>query len=430
MFADVADGTPLFYAQAMGAAAAISQKSSRHGEKRAQLLGLAAQTINVFGAGAVNLNTIAGQIGLSRNALYHYVADRNALLFECYRDTCAAALADLAMAQDAGRDASTRLRRFIDLELAPDRPVRAILSEHDTLPDAQRAEILALRARQIDGLAAIIRDGMAAGDFRAGDPELIAQSLVGMLSWAQLSAAWLAHRDGPVTRRRTAAAMHDLLIQGLAAPGATLPAFPTLHPRAFNAFDRQAASDAKIDQLIAAASRLFNRRGIDGVSLDEIGASVGASKGVIYHYFADKAVLVERCLDRAFTLYDSYMDIVASQPNTGLGQAMMVHHLNTQAQAGTVAPMLLQPGYGSLSAPARERFVQRARRLWQQSAACVEAGIADGSCRPCDAMTAAEVAAGAFFWLPKWRDASDVAGSVAIADALADLMAFGITARR
>jgi AcrR family transcriptional regulator len=412
----------------MGATAASNRRSFRHEERRTALLAAAAQAINSLGAGAINLNEIAARIGLSRNALYYYVADRTELVFECYRQTCEAALADLTEAEAASEDTGERLRRFIDLGLAHDRPVRAVLSDHDMLPDPQRRAILDLRARQIDRLAAIIRAGIAEQRFRPCDAELVAQALVGMLSWTQLSAAWLAHRDAPANRRRAAEAMHALLLQGLAAPGSCLPAFPTLWPRAFNAFDRQAASDAKAEQLIAAASRLFNQRGIAGVSLDEIGATVGASKGAVYHYFPDKAALVESCLERAFGLYDTYMDIAVSHNGNGLAKAMMVHHLNSQAQAGPIAPMLLHPGYDSLSVGARERFFARAQQLWRSSAAFIEAGIADGSCRSCDAMATAEIAAGAFFWLPKWRPIGDTAAGEAIANELADIVAFGIIA--
>ena len=296
------------------------------------------------------------------------------------------------------------------------------------LPEPQRRIIVDLRRRQIDGLTCIITSGISRQHFRHCDAELVAQSLVGMLSWTQLSAGWLAHRDGPAQRQQAARAMQALLMDGLATPGEKLPTFPTLFPQAFNAFDRQAAADAKAEQLIAAASRLFNQRGIGGVSLDDIGASVGATKGAVYHYFQDKSALVERCLERAFGLYDDYMQIATRQEPNGLARALTVHHLNSQAQAGPIAPMLLQPGYDSLSDAARERFTDRAQRLWQATAGLIEAGITDGSCRPCDAMALAEVSAGAFFWLPKWRPIGDTASAVEIADTLADIVAFGIAA--
>ena len=159
----------------MGVVAASSRRSSRHDERRGVLLATAAQMINALGAGAISLNDIAAQIGLSRNALYHYVADRTELVFECYRQTCEAALADLADAVDVSPDEGEQLRRFIELGLAYDRPVSAVLSDHYILPEPQRWIILDLRRRQIEGLTAIVNAGIGHQRFRPCDAELVAQ---------------------------------------------------------------------------------------------------------------------------------------------------------------------------------------------------------------------------------------------------------------
>ena len=95
-------------------------------------------------------------------------------------------------------------------------------------------------------------------------------------------------------------------------------------------------------ELIAAASRLFNQRGIDGASLDDIGAEVGATKGAVYHYFDDKADLVTRCYRRAFELYDLIMDTAVEQGRDGFDKALIALHLNVQAQAGPASPLMLR----------------------------------------------------------------------------------------
>jgi AcrR family transcriptional regulator len=46
--------------------------------------------------------------------------------------------------------------------------------------------------------------------------------------------------------------------------------------------------------LLAAAARLFARRGIDRTSLADIGEEAGYSRGLVNHHFGSKAVLVER----------------------------------------------------------------------------------------------------------------------------------------
>ena len=52
--------------------------------------------------------------------------------------------------------------------------------------------------------------------------------------------------------------------------------------------------------MLMTASRLFNRRGIDGTSLDDITAGLGATKGALYHYLDNKTDLVARCHQAGF----------------------------------------------------------------------------------------------------------------------------------
>jgi AcrR family transcriptional regulator len=52
-------------------------------------------------------------------------------------------------------------------------------------------------------------------------------------------------------------------------------------------------------ELLAAAARVFARRGFHGASVDEIAAEAGYSSGVIDHYFADKDDLLLQALARS-----------------------------------------------------------------------------------------------------------------------------------
>jgi AcrR family transcriptional regulator len=379
---------------------------AKHAVKREALLDEAARQINDRGAGAVSLNAIAETVGLSRNALYYYVTDRADLAFRCYLKTCEAATEDLAIAYEQGADPADRLRIYVERTLTLHRPPRAVLSDQDFLPDPHRATIADLNRRNVETVENLISDGIAACLFRPVHAEIAAQTLLGMVNWTQLSSKWLGHRDGQAARKRAAATILDIFFDGLSVGRGK--AFTStidvekLTARPFNAFDRVQATQEKMAQLMAAASRLFNRRGLDGASLDDISASVGATKGAVYHYFDDKTDLVTRCYERAFDLYDLFMETATASGGSGLDRSLLVVHLNAQAQAGPAPPLMLQPGLFSLPDAQRTRFVEESRKLWQASQRLIRQGIDDGSCRSCDATTIAEVTAGAFLWLPKW----------------------------
>lgn len=416
------------------AAKAPRQKPARkRAARRDLLLDEAARRINAQGAGAIVLNDIAEQVGLSRNTLYYYVADRADLVFRCYLRACETTADDLALAVEQGADPSDRIRRFVEAELAFDRPPQAVLTDIDYLPEPQRGLIREQQARNVAALSGLIAEGIAQGAFRDCDTEIAAQSLIGLISWSRLSAGWLDHRDDRKARRRAMEAVSDLFLHGFAADGDADTHVDidveALVAKPYNAFDRQQTNEVKIGQLIAAASRLFNRRGIDGVSLDEISASVGATKGAVYHYFDDKADLVVRCYRRAFELYDLIMETAINTGATGFERSLITLHLNIQAQAGPLSPLMLQPGRMSLPADEVARFSKAGQRLRMASTRNQRQGIADGSSRVSDAAFTSEVAAGIFLWLPKWLPEGYPLPPMKIADTICDLVALGIERR-
>jgi len=374
--------------------------------KRQRLLEEAARQMNARGAGAINLSEIAEAAGLSRNALYYYVTDRADIAFQCYLRACEATTENLAIAYEEGEDAIGRIRIYVERMLDFDQPELAALYDPDFLPEPQRSTIFELSRRNVEALQNLIEDGVREGRLKPAHTEIAAQMLLGMINWTLLSVGWLGQKDGKPLRRRVTQAILDLFLHGLASTSGKdftcRIEVGSLVARPFNAFDRVQATQEKMAQLIDAASRMFNRRGIDGASLDDISASVGATKGAVYHYFDDKMDLITRCYERAFELYALFVAVAREHGSTGFERSMTVLHLNSQAQGGASPPLVLQPGLLSVPESHRLRFIAQSREIWGRCTDMVREGIADGSCRQCDAQTVAHVSAGAFLWLHKW----------------------------
>lgn len=388
--------------------------------------------MNECGAGSLNLNALAEALGLSRNALYYYVSDRADLAFRCYLQSCDDTAEDLAVAYEQGAGPAERLRLYVERSLEYGRPPRAVLSDPDFLPEPHRTTIADMSRRNVESLKTIIAEGIADGAFRSIHVEIAAQTLQGMIDWARLSPRWLRHRDGPVTRIRLGAGMLDLWFFGVAASRDYRFECPididVLISRPRNAFDRESVALEKVNQLIGTASLLFNRRGIDGTSIDDISTRLGLTKGTIYHYFTDKADLVLRCYDRGFDLYDAFMEAAVGLDRCSLDRLLTVLHLNCQAQAGPAPPLNLQPGFHALADSDRERFVERGRKLWRASQALGRKAIEESSSRPNDTVITGEASAGAFFWLSKWLPDDFSLTRNQTADEICNLFANGIVA--
>ena len=48
------------------------------------------------------------------------------------------------------------------------------------------------------------------------------------------------------------------------------------------------STDARREQLVALGVEIFSERPFDDVSIDDIAAAAGISKGLLYHYFPSK----------------------------------------------------------------------------------------------------------------------------------------------
>jgi AcrR family transcriptional regulator len=54
-----------------------------------------------------------------------------------------------------------------------------------------------------------------------------------------------------------------------------------------------------VDRLLAVAVEVFNQRGYDGTSMEDLSRRLGISKSAIYHHVASKDELLRRALDRS-----------------------------------------------------------------------------------------------------------------------------------
>ncbi len=399
--------------------------------KREALLAHATRLFNLRGIAATSLSDIAEELGLTRASLYYYVDDRDELVFQCYQRACDQTAEDLALASTDAGDGFGKVLAFVARATDPARPATAVLSEVPFLGEPHRAAIETASRRNAARLQDLIEEGVADGSLRPCDGRTVAQVIIGILSWVQLSPHWVGGADGRGFRRRVKADLNLLLTRGTSARGVCPPCpvdAETFLPGRFNAFDRAEAAEMKSIQLVAAASLLFNRQGIEATSLDDISAALGATKGVVYHYMQDKTDLVLRCYERAFDLFEGFVASAQTHGTDGLSRTLIGVHLNSQAQAGQLSPMMPQAGMEALPSQTRLALTRRARSLRVRFVGWLRQGMSDGSCNPCDVVIRSQIGAGAFGWLPKWITPDDAARPRQLADEITRFFALGLKA--
>jgi len=400
---------------------------SRKGSKQEAILREAALMFNEHGIGAVGFGDLAKRMGVGRATFYHYVADREDLIFRCYQRSCEAETERLDLASEAPTGLSQVLA-FMQLSLSAEAAQTAVIVDTSVLGEAHRSIIERAQRRNYDRLAAMIGAGIDVGNIRPCDEQLIARILPSIILFARMSGRWLPGRQVAANPE----AVVDFIATGSAARRDTdIRVYKNADDFAritLADFGDRKISDLKMEQILMKGSWLINRRGVVNVSLDDVASVMGATRGTVYHYFNDREDLVRKCLERSFEIYDAFVDYAATHGRNGLEKAAIVSHLNTQSMVGSLQPVAGWMGLDALSEQSQEYASRRLREVLARTEAFAEEGMADGSRRRHDHKAVTVARAGAYLWIPKWIDDIDHPSPHRIADEVVALFNKGLTA--
>lgn len=398
--------------QASGAASKAPKSRRRQPQRgrRELVLTAAAGTLNRYGVSYASMPHLAQQLGVSRAALYYYVRDQRDLVFQSYRRTCDTLLAELSAAISIGGDAAATLEHFLASSLAADATEIAALSDLAYLAEPERMEIVSALNHVRSRLSTVLTAGSAAGVLRPCNASVIATAILGLLLWVRTTLLWRIEAAG-----RNSADVQNTLRSvvrlGIATDRAAVvlpPAtrLPAPGPELSDIFDATAVAAAKHETLLSTASWLFNLKGVDATSLDEIAARLGVTKKVIYHNVGDKETLVVECYRRSFRFYESVARGLRQYDGTRL--AALIAAMQTLAATNLredLARLVPLSGIESLPASVRVEIEQSSARLRDMHSAEVMAGQAEGSIRgDVNAALVVGLTPGLYQWLPKWYE--------------------------
>lgn len=184
-------------------------------QKREAVLLAAVRMFNAQGFHATSLDDVAASLGISKPTIYHYLGNKDRVLFECLTRGVGQLLAAAEAARDVPGTGLDRLRNFLRRygEIGMGDFGRCVIRTADeTLSDRSAAKFRALRGGINQAIRALISEAIADGSIAPVDPKLAAFTLAGALNW---TARW--HRaDGDLDPSQIAAEMVDILTSGLA----------------------------------------------------------------------------------------------------------------------------------------------------------------------------------------------------------------------
>jgi AcrR family transcriptional regulator len=191
-----------------------SHVQAKRERRRAEILRAALQAFGAKGYHDATLEQIAAHLGMRATALYHYFPDKEAILYECHRQSLDEVGRVPAEARARYAGAAERVRHVIreHVRVMTDTLQGSALAlEVAALNPAHRAEIVAARDRYEHSIRAIIEAGIAAGELRPQDAKVVVFALLGAINWI---ARWY-RPDGSVPAADLGAQFADMLVGGL-----------------------------------------------------------------------------------------------------------------------------------------------------------------------------------------------------------------------
>ncbi len=155
---------------------------------------------------------------------------------------------------------------------------------------------------------------------------------------------------------------------------------------------QQQRSEATRSHLLQAALACFARSGYDATGVAEICAQAGVSKGAFYHHFPSKQALFLELLDDWLSSLDQRFEAVqveaASVPQVlnGMAQAAREAFIDARGQMPLFLEFYRQATHDPLL---HERTIAPFLRYQNTFASLIRRGIAEGSLRPVEPVSAA-----------------------------------------
>lgn len=209
----------------------------------------------------------------------------------------------------------------------------------------------------------------------------LARLIVNQLTWAD---TWLPSYE-PQDYPRVAARLSDIMIGGLPAAGQPWPDGPPLPlgtPSAEN-------DEVTRDRFLVAATKLINREGYRGASVDKISAELKVTKGSFYHHNADKDELAVACFGATFDLIDQAKREAGKAGANWTRLWLAVTSLGMLQAESAGGRLLRHHAMAAVPHAMRRQMLGRFQQTAHSFAGIISDGIADGSIRPVDPLLAA-----------------------------------------
>ena len=361
-----------------------NSQTARFSAKRQAIIDAAAHAINSDGVRGMTFVTVAERLGMTTTSITYYFRRREMLIEAAMTDALDLLAETVEQAEREG-DERSRIARLVELNIELWRAIRA----DERQAPARLAEVRALdpevMARLNRRYVQILRtlrsffDAAGAKDDAVARAHLLAENM----HWL---AAWIAN----YTRadfERVATQLARLLGDGFLPDDRPLAVLD--EPDA--ADEGEGGGETGVEAFLSVATRLINRRGYHGASIDRIAAELNVTKGSFYHHLAGKDALLLACFERSYARQSAAQHRAIAAGGTGAERLVRAIGALVADQFGERHELLRTTALEMLPADQRAQMISRSHRIARRFSGMLVDAMADGSIPVCDPMIGAQL---------------------------------------
>lgn len=162
--------------------------------KREAVILAAARAFREQGYHNTSLEDVAAALHVTKPTIYYYVANKEEILFECFRtglDEIKSVFGALDVSRDSAREKLLELIRHYGAAIAGEFGWCMVHAEDQDLSPQMSGRIRALKSEIDQRIRGLIKEGIADGSVGDCDPKMTAFAIAGALNWIS---HWY-HRD-------------------------------------------------------------------------------------------------------------------------------------------------------------------------------------------------------------------------------------------
>jgi len=182
------------------------------------------------------------------------------------------------------------------------------------------------------------------------------------------------------------------------------------------------------EKILVESARVFNRRGYEAATLDDIAQALGVTKAALYYHVRNKEDLLLQCHQKALDIAINAVRTAlaeASEPDDQLRVVLTRYIGGMTDQLAGIVVLLYE---GELSASHYHQIMEQRDEYERMLRGIIEAGVRSGVFVPCDSRLIGFAILGALNWIPRWYKPDGPRTPTQIAAAFSEYFVRGLQA--